>query len=145
MTSLKDIEASVSTAMKAGDRDRTAILRLLVSTVKSIAKNDGNREVADDDIIAAGNRMIKQARETRAFLPDGDARIAPLDAEIAIVEEFLPQKMARPALEGLISDLLSQGPEGKAARGFVMKELNGTYRGQFDAREANDILSAKIA
>lgn len=145
MASLKDIENAVTASMKAGTKDRTGALRLFVSTVKGIAKSDGNREPTDADVITAGNRMIKQARETLAFLPEGDERATALNAEIAIVEEFLPQKMERTKLEGLIADLLTKGPEGKAARGFVMKELNGNYRGQFDSREANDILSERLA
>jgi uncharacterized protein len=147
MASLKVVESAITAAMKAGDKGRTAALRLLVSTAKGIAKNDGNRDVTDADMLVAGNRMIKQARETRSFLEAGDERIAPIDAEIAIVEEFLPRKMSRTDLAATIDAILQQdaAPEGKAARGYVMKTLNADYPGEFEARDANDILTERLA
>jgi uncharacterized protein len=143
MASLTQLEEATTTSMKAGDKDRTAALRMFISTAKMIAKNDGDREVTDDDVIVAGNRMIKQARETRSFMPPGDSRMVAIDNEIAVVQEFLPNKMSAPELEELIVSILSQStcPEGKAARGFVMKTLNSAYRGEFEARDANEFIS----
>jgi uncharacterized protein len=147
MATLKDIEGEVVTALKAGNRPRVDVLRMLVNQTKLVAKNDTNREVRDDDVITAANRIIKQARETRSFLPEGDSRANGLDAEIAIVTEFLPQQMDREELDKLIGGLVEEGLTGenpKAARGIVMKTLNSQYRGRFDSQIANEILMAKL-
>lgn len=145
VSKLKEIENSVKESMKAGDKARTTALRGLVNVVKLVAKNDGNREPTDDDVITAGNRVVKQIRETLSFIPEtAEDQRAPLLAEIATVEAFLPQKMDRTKLAGLIEELLKDAPEGKAAKGFVMKNLNQTYRGMFDASMANEIVAEKV-
>ncbi len=137
---LKTIETELTAALKNGKNDRRDVLRLFLNQIKLIAKNDKNREVTDDDIIAARNRIIKQARETLSYIKYDDFKAVPLMYEISVIEEFLPKKMSPTQLSDLIAELLVSAPEGKAARGFVMKELNSTYRGQFESREANEIL-----
>jgi uncharacterized protein YqeY len=148
MTSLKQIEDEVKVALKAGDKTRVTVLRGFVNTVKTIAKNDGNREPTDADVITAGNRIIKQARETLSFIPVGDATNESRGAllgEIEIVESFLPQKMDRTQLSGLIETILASSPvQGKAAKGFIMKTLNSEHRGTFDAAMANEIVTEKV-
>lgn len=151
MASLKDIETAITTSMKAGNKERTATLRLLASTVKGVAKNDGNRDPTDEDVITAANRMIKQARETLSFLEQDSARqssVIALRAEIETVQEFLPKQMSREELDQLLAKLVEEGRSGenpKAVRGHVMKVLNTLYRGQYDAKQANEILTEKIS
>ena len=148
MTTLTALENAVTVSLKAGQKDRVGILRMFVNTAKLIAKNDGNRDATDDDVLSAGNRMIKQARETRSFLPEGDERAAALDLEIATVEEFLPQRMPRDELDPIITKLIEEGlasGAGKGVRGYMMKTLNTQYRGQFDSAVANDILGKALA
>lgn len=144
MTTLREIEQASIAALKSGDRTRLDILRMFINSVKNVAKNDGNRPVEDADVITAGSRMIKQAKETQSFLPADDLRSVSLNAEIAVVEEFLPQKISREKLTKMIEGFLKSAPEGKAARGFVMKELNGNHRGEFDNAVANEILVSLI-
>ncbi len=143
MTNLRTIEEALITALKAGDRTRLDVLRLFVNQIKLVAKNDKNREVTEDDVITAGNRMIKQARETLSFINYDDFKAVPLMNEISVIEEFLPKKMSSAELGQLITELLAIAPEGKAARGYVMKELNSKYRGLFESKDANILLTEK--
>jgi uncharacterized protein YqeY len=108
-----------------------------------MAKNDGNRESTSDDVIAAINRIVKQNRETISFLPKDDERRVPLLDEIATVQEFLPPQMTREELTVVIEGLIAAGLEvgnPKTVRGYVMKALNGNYRGRFDAQIVNQIM-----
>lgn len=141
MVTVTEIQSAVTTALKSGDRTRADALRLLVNEVKKIAKDDKNREPTADDVITGANRLVKRANETMSFLSEGDLRGIALHAEIQIISEFLPQRMTDGALAKLIESLMADAPEGKAARGHVMKELNSKYRGQFDNKSANDILT----
>lgn len=147
MKTIEDVEQAGTAALKAGDKPRLDYVRNLVNQIRLIAKNDGNRESTPDDIIAAANRIVKQNRETISFLEEDDERRAPLIAEIATVQEFLPQQMAREELttviEGLIAEGLASG-NPKTVRGHVMKSLNGNYRGRFDAQMANQIMLSRI-
>lgn len=146
MTRLSEVETAVKEALKAHNKSRVTTLRMLVNTTKNIAKSDGNREPTDDDVITAGNRMIKQANETLSFYNEEEAKAHALHDEIATVEEFLPKKMDDAALTALIESLIANpaAPEGKAAKGFVMKNLNQNHRGLFDAATANAIVTEKL-
>lgn len=145
MASLKDVQSAIATALKAGDRTRADALRLLANEVQKIAKEDHNREPREDDVITGANRMVKRARETLSFLTEGDTRREAPEAEIEIVSEFLPEQMSRTKLQTLIEEMLPEAPAGKAARGYVMKTLNASYRGQFDNRDANEILGKLVS
>jgi uncharacterized protein YqeY len=144
MKTIDDIMSDINIAMKEANPTRVAALRSLSNTVKMIAKNDKNREPVPDDVITAANRMIKQARETLSFLESGDDRQPPLEYEISVATEYLPKQLDETELKELISAFLDEAPDGKAARGFVMKNLNEGYRGQFDSKSANEILSSLV-
>lgn len=144
MATLKDIQLAITAALKAGDRTRADALRLLSNEVQKIAKEDKNRQPTDADVITGATRMVKRANETLSFLPVGDDRRAGPLAEIKIVSEFLPKQMSNDELEALIAEMLPRAPAGKAAMGFVMKELNTAHRGQFDNKAANAIVARLI-
>ena len=142
MITLQEIELAKIAAQKAGDRTRLDALRLLINEVKAVAKADKNREPVADDVITAANRMVKKANETLSFLPEGDDRRPALDAEVAVMQEFLPQRLPRERLHALISSIAdSEGaPKDKSLRGFINKELAARVRGQYDAKDANEII-----
>ena len=141
---IQDVEHAITSAMKeGGNQARVDSLRGLLNQIKLIAKNDGNRDPNADDVITAGKRIIKQNRETMSFLPEGDDRRVPLEAEIAVVSEFLPQQMSDQQLTAIIQQVLAGAPENsKSVRGIVMKHLNANYRGLFDAQTASTILGS---
>lgn len=137
---LKRIESDVVAAMKAGDKTRVTVLRAFVNKAKMAAKNDGNREPTDADVLTAGLKTVKEANETRDIYVEKGIDYSQQDTEIAIVSEYLPKQMTEAELRSLIDKLSENAPEGKAARGYYMKELNGSYKGQFDNRVAQQII-----
>lgn len=141
---LKRLESDVVAAMKAGERTRLDILRMFVNKAKMTAKNDGNRMAEDRDVLTAGLKMVKEANETRDLLIANGRGVEIQDNEIAVVSEYLPKQMTEAELRNLLVGLKSQAPEGKAARGFYMKELNANYKGQFDPRAANEIVAEMV-
>lgn len=141
---LKTLEADVVTALKGGDSARVNILRQYVNRVKMAAKNDKNREPTDADVLAAGLKIVKEANETRAIYVERNVSTDDQDYEIEVVSAYLPKQMTSAELRELIVTLLVDAPEGKAARGHVMKTLNGQYRGQFDNTLAQQYLGELI-
>ncbi len=135
-----ELQNAINSALKMRNEKRLSVLKFLMNEVNKIAKNDKNRAPVDDDIIAAGNRIIKQTKETMSFISPEDVRYQHLSEEIDIINEFLPQKMDKAKLHAIIDDILKDenAPEGKAQRGFVMKMLNSSYKGMFDNAEASE-------
>jgi uncharacterized protein YqeY len=152
---LKRVQGDVITAMKAKDRTRVDILRQFVNKVQMVAKNDpkGPRDVTDEDVITAGLKTVKEANETLTMkVPNTDTiamamddpRRETLNTEIAIVSEYLPRKMDEAELRALITRLSANAPEGKSAKGYYMKELNGSHKGEFDNQMAQSIIGELV-
>ena len=138
---LKKLNADKITALKAGDRTRKDMIVLMINEANSIAKNDGNREVTDDDVIMALNRTIKKARDTKKILEDNGALATVPDAEIALAQEYLPQQMSRDELRAKIEEIVGGPVITKSGRGLVMKGLNADYKGMFDSKMANEVVA----
>src|SRR6266849_5835283 len=85
-------------AMLAKDAARVSTLRMITARVKDIdiaARPKGIDRVGDDDILAALRGMVKSRRESVALYQQGNRPelVAKEEAEIAVIEAFLPQQM----------------------------------------------------
>lgn len=142
---LKNIEDAKIAAMKEKNKPRVDAIKLLINEINLIAKTDKNRQPNEDDIITAANRLTKKANETLSYMDDTDERKAKPQYEISVMAEFLPEKMSDEELMTILTNYISNAPvEGKAVRGYIMKELNSNYKGQFDPRSVNEKLSGMI-
>lgn len=143
MSKIQDIQVQITAAMKNKQTAEVQSLRTLLNQIKLIAKDQGNRDPQDDDVITAANRIIKQNRETLGFLDGNDDRSIALQREIEIVQTFLPRQLDETELVQLLTNLAQEAVSTgnpKSARGFIMKNLNAKYRGQFDAQKVNTLV-----
>jgi uncharacterized protein YqeY len=144
-TGLQKLKADVIVAMKAGDRTRLDVLRQFVNRTTMTAKNDGNRDATDKDVITAGLKIVKEANETRSIYVEKGVDTSPQDTEIAIVSEYLPRQMSEDDLRAVLVTLSASAPEGKAARGYYNKELNARHKGEFDNAVAQRMIAEMVA
>lgn len=138
---LKQLQADMVGAMKSGEKDRKDVLSQLLARAKLIAKNDKNRDVTDRDVIQAVEKTVKDVNDTKQFAIQANRDVTKFDFEIGIVSQYLPQQLTREELVALVTSLVNEGPEGKAVRGFVMKNMNQDYKGQFNPQDVNQILT----
>lgn len=138
---LKTLQAGMIAAMKAGEKNRKDVLSALIARTKLLAKNDKNREVTDRDVIQAVEKTIKDTSDTKEFAIKAGRDTEAFDFEIATVSQYLPKQLTKDELAKIVHDLVSAGPEGKAVRGFVMKNMNADYKGSFNPQVVNQILS----
>ena len=93
------IKAAQISAMKAGEKDRLAAIRLILAKVKDrdIELRTAS-QLPDDDamVVEVMQKMIKQRRESIALYEQGGrAELAAVEAaELAVIEEFLPAQMS---------------------------------------------------
>jgi len=90
----KQIQASAISAMKAGEKERLKIIRLMTSAMKQI-EIDERIELDDARVIAILDKMVKQRRESisQFKIADRDDLIKQEAYEIDIIQEFLPQAL----------------------------------------------------
>ncbi|KUO53647.1 MAG: aspartyl-tRNA amidotransferase [Sphingomonadales bacterium BRH_c42] len=146
-----DIKAATITAMKAGDKPRTAALRLISARIKDrdIELRTSSKEIADDDLVAEVlQKMAKQRRESITMFQQGgrDELAAQEQAELGVIEEFMPQMMSedetRAAIEAIKSEI---GAGSIKDMGKVMAELRSRHGSQLDMGLASALVKAALS
>jgi len=146
-----DIKAALITAMKGGDKDGTAAIRLIQSAIKNRDIEARTQSaVADDDalVVEVLQKMLKQRRESiEMFEKGGRQELADKEkAEVAVIEGFLPAQMSAEetaaAIEAIKADL---GATGMKDMGRVMAELKARHAASLDMSKASAAVKAALS
>ena len=152
----EQITNAVKTAMKAGDKPRLSTLRLVNAAIKDrdiAARVDnkgqatGKERVDEDEILALLQKMVKQRRESaEIYKTAGRMELAAQEeAEIAIIQEFLPQQMSDEEATKAIKELMSElGCSGLKDMGRVMGALKERFAGRMDFSKASAIVKESL-
>ena len=139
---LERLTGEMKTAMKAGQKERLDVIRMLLSDVKNIDLNP-QKPTAEQVVEAYGKKLRKSVEEYEKL--GRSEEVTKLKSEVAIVEEFLPKKLGAQETEKLVDDFLAQNTFGEKdvgrATGMFMK-ANGSI---VDAGIVNPMLKAKLA
>ncbi len=146
-----DFTAALKTSMKAGDSARTSTLRMILAKLKDAdiaARPKGVTAVPDDEVTAMLRGMVKSRRESVALYEQGGRPelAAKEQAEIAVVEEFLPKAMDQSALESAVADAVAEtGASGPKDMGRVMAALKAKHGAELDMGRAGPLVRARLA
>ena len=137
------IQSETVTAMKAGDKERTAALRLIGAKIKDrdIELRTADSKPEDDALVTdVLMKMAKQRRESIEMF-DGGGRTELADkerAELAVIEEFLPKQMGEDETRAAIATIKGElGAEGMKDMGRVMGELKARHGATLDMTRAS--------
>ncbi|MGH8631589.1 MAG: GatB/YqeY domain-containing protein, partial [Burkholderiales bacterium] len=123
MSDLKTrIAEDVKTAMKAGDKPRLGLLRMLSAELKQREVVE-SVELTDAVVIAVIEKMIKQRRDAEAQFRAGDrAELADQEAyEIRVLSEYLPQQLSAAEVDALLTQAIAEtGAAGGKDMGKVI-------------------------
>ncbi len=145
-----DIKAATITAMKSGDKERTATLRLIGAKIKDrdIELRTSSKDVDDEVLVTEVlQKMAKQRKESITMYVDGgrDELAAKEQAELAVIEEFLPQQMGedetRAAIEAIKNDLSATSIKDM---GKVMAELKSRHGAELDMSKASALVKESL-
>lgn len=145
MTTIANLKNDINEARKTRDQEKLKVLTLLMSKVQRIAKDDGNRPEKDEDLIQGVSRYKKEVEETRERLEAAGRDTSEQAREIEIVSVYLPVQMTDEELDAEIEKALEGVERTKKAMGVVMKHLTSNFKGQYDPKRANVLVSAKLA
>jgi hypothetical protein len=146
-----DIKAALVTAMKSGDKARTATIRLIQSALKNREiELRGSAAPADDDVTVTEvlQKMIKQRRESVALYEQGGRQeLADAEkAEIAVIEGFLPRQMSEEEAQSAIEAIVAEtGASSVRDMGRVMAALKERHAGRMDMARASGLVKARLS
>ena len=124
----------IKTAMKAGDKDRLKVLRLVSAAIKQV-EVDERKELNDVAVLSILNKMVKQRRDSITQYTDGNRQdLADIEAaEIVVIETYLPTKLSDDELEEMIDEAIAQsGAENIRDMGKVMGMIKTKAAGRAD-------------
>ncbi len=131
-------------ALKAGEKDRLGVIRLMISAVKSADIEPASKgEIDDAGIVAVLTRMVKQRRDSiEQYTAGGRPELAAKEAaEIGVIEGYLPRMMDEAATRDAVAAAIAEtGAAGARDMGKVMGVLKARYAGQLDFGKASALV-----
>ena len=146
-----DIKAALVSAMKGGDKEATATIRLIQSAVKNrdIELRTAAQQPDDDQLVTEVlQKMIKQRRESVELYRKGNREelAAKEEAEIVVIERFLPAQLddaeASAAIQAIIAEL---GASSMKDMGKVMAEVKTRLGTAIEPARASALVKASLA
>lgn len=137
-------------AMKARDAPRVSTLRMIMAKLKDTdiaARPKGVDAVADADILAMLRGMVKSRRESVDLYRQGNRPelVAKEEAEIAVIEAFLPRQMDEAAMAAAVAQAVAEtGAAGPRDMGKVMAALKARHGATLDLSRAGPLVKARL-
>lgn len=142
MSLKQQLQDDLKEAMRGGDAARRDVLRLMMAAIKQ-AEVDSQKALDDAGVQDVLTKQAKQRRESitdyenagRADLAAGE------QAELAIIEVYLPQMMSEAEVRAVAAELIAElGVTDAKGMGQVMGRLMAQLKGKADGRVVNQVV-----
>lgn len=141
------INADLIAAMKANEEVKLGALRMLKAAImKFEVAGDKRIDASDENVLQIIGKEVKQHRDSiEAYKKGGREDLAKKEeAEMLVLQAYLPAQMSEDELRGVISRTISQLNAAKTdmgkVMGAVMKEVKGKADGQMVKRLVEEML-----
>jgi uncharacterized protein YqeY len=138
-------------SMKAGDAPRTSTLRMILARLKDVdiaARPKGIARVPDEEVLSMLRGMVKSRRESVDLYRQGNRPdlVAKEEAEIAVIEAFLPRQLDDAAIAQAVSEAITEtGAAAMKDMGKVMAVLKSRHAATLDMAKAGAVVKAKLS
>ena len=140
------IQDDMKSAMKAGEKERLGVIRLILAAIKQIEVDQ--RIVLDDvQVIAVLDKMLKQRRDSIAqYTAAGRTDLADVEsAEVVIIQSYMPQALTDAEIDALVEQAVGEvGASTIADMGKVMALLKPKMQGRADMGAVSARIKAKL-
>ncbi len=140
------ITDDMKSAMKAGDKDRLKVVRSMLAAIKQV-EVDTREELDDAKVLSVIEKMVKQRRDSvEQFTKGGRDDLAQVEeAEIAVLETYLPEQLSAAELEALVDEVIAAtGAESMRDMGKVMGAIKSKAAGQADMGAVGTLVKARL-
>jgi uncharacterized protein YqeY len=145
------IKSAQVSAMKSGDKQRLAAVRLILAKLKDKDIELRTAAAAPDDdalVVDVLQKMAKQRRESITLYEQGGrTELAAVEqAELTVIEEFLPAQMDDDAVRAAIEAIKAEtGASSMKDMGKVVAELKARHGTQLDMSKASGLVKAALS
>jgi uncharacterized protein YqeY len=140
------VQQATIAAMKARSKERLGVLRMLQAAIKQ-AEVDGRTELDDDGVIKALTSYARKVKDQLASARDSNRSdlLAQAEAELAIVQEFLPAELPEAELLELIQQTMAEvGASGPQDMGKLMKAVMAKVAGRAEGKLVSALVKQQL-
>ena len=145
----EELHAEMVAAMKAKDKVRLGVARLVLGELKNAASRGGAHEITEEEVTAQIKRTLKQTNETLEMSEkagNNAERTENLREQVAVLESLLPQQVSGDELVALVEKTIDErGATSKKDMGRVMGALSAATNGNFDKPAAAKEVGSRLS
>ena len=145
--SIKDtLTNDMKEAMKAKEKDRLAVIRMVRGAIKQI-EIDSKKELDDEAVIGVISKEVKMRKDSVEEFKKGGREdlVAKTEAEIAVLMPYLPQQLSEDEIRSLVQAAVEQvGASSPKDMGNVMGVLMPKVKGRADGKLVNTIVKEAL-
>ncbi len=137
----------MKTAMKAKDKDRLGVIRMILAAIKQI-EVDERIELDDERTVVVLDKMLKQRRESiRQYQEAGRTDLSAIEeAEILVIQDFLPKALTEDEMAQMVIDTIAEvGAASIKDMGKVMGVLKPKMIGRADMSQVSTVIKQKLS
>lgn len=130
------IAADYKEALKAGDKNKVSVLRMIKSSMK-YKEIDKKAPLTDEEVQAILMSSVKRAKESiEQFSKAGREDLVNKEKEeMLVVQDYLPKQLGEDELKKIVKDVITaEGASGPKDTGKVMKSAMARLKGQADGK-----------
>ena len=146
--SLKDsISEDMKAAMKAHEKDRLAVIRMVRSAIRQ-TEIDGKKDLDDEGVIAVISKELKMRKDSLEEFRKGgrDDLVEKTQAEIDVLLPYLPEQLSEDEVKALVKEAVEQtGAASVKDMGKVMGVLMPKVKGRADGKMVNSIVKGMLS
>ena len=142
MDLLAKLQEDMKTALKAGQKDRLQVIRMLISDVKVV--DMAAKPTTPLQAVEAYHKKLKMSVEEYEKINKPD-EVAKLKWEVSVVEEYLPKKASPADTEKLVEQFLAKNSFTEKQTGQATGMFMKAHGAQVDPTAANALIKAKLA
>ena len=142
---LKELQSAMVAAMKARDKAKVNVLRLVNAEIKAYEVN--NREdISDENVIKIIEKSIKQNKEALEYAKqaNNEEKIAEGNFAIEVLTPYLPKQLTDDEVNEMLKEIIASGNYTAADMGKIMKEIMPKVSGKFDRSKINPMVKALL-
>jgi len=144
------IEAELKSALKSGEKEKTGILRFLISAIKNYQidnKLKGEEYLKDEDVIAVVRKQVKQRKDSIAeYEKGGRPELADKEkTELDILENYLPAQAGEEKIREVVKEKIAElGITDKSGFGRLMGAAMAELKGQADGDAVKKVVEEEL-
>lgn len=146
MSKLSDLNEDIKAALKAGERLKVLVLRMLKAAIHNELIAKKQTEVDKNMFLSLLKREVKKRREAIVSYQQGGRNdlVDKEQQELNILEVYLPPQLTETAIEKVIDSVLGKLPDSEKNFAKVMKAVMAATKGQADGKLVGELVKKHI-